>query len=202
MPPPPPDTDDESAEGSRAEGHSVLVIPVPALEPLVRARHVHYDPEWVSSDPRFPHAHLTVLGPFVPRPGLTEEITRTIGALAAGVETFRVQLSHVATFPNGIIHLVPEPLAPLQALTERVCAAFPEYRPYGGLHEPAVPHVTIDATGPGVDEDVVRGWVASLLPSALVVRHLVLSWYQARQCRVLAQWPLARPSDQSRRSLR
>ena len=47
-------------------GHAVLQIPVPELEPFVRQRHEHYDPHFVSTDPAFVHAHITVLGPFLP----------------------------------------------------------------------------------------------------------------------------------------
>jgi len=42
-------------------GHSVLVVPVPALEEYVRARTAHYDASFVSADPAWVHAHLTVL---------------------------------------------------------------------------------------------------------------------------------------------
>ena len=46
-------------------GHSVLQLPVPALEGWVRDRTAHYDAGFVSADPRFGHAHVTALGPFV-----------------------------------------------------------------------------------------------------------------------------------------
>ena len=49
-------------------GHSVLQLPVPALEAWVRARTAHYDEGFVSTDPRFGHAHITALGPFEPDP--------------------------------------------------------------------------------------------------------------------------------------
>lgn len=48
----------------RSAGHSVIAFPVPELDPWVRARTEHYDPSFVSSDPDFVHAHITVLGPW------------------------------------------------------------------------------------------------------------------------------------------
>ncbi len=44
-------------------GHTCLAVPVPALEDWVRERTAHYDPSFVSTDPGFAHAHLTLLAP-------------------------------------------------------------------------------------------------------------------------------------------
>ena len=49
-------------------GHTCLAVPVPALEDWVRERTAHYDPSFVSTDPGFAHAHLTLLAPWVERP--------------------------------------------------------------------------------------------------------------------------------------
>ena len=38
-------------------GHSVLAVPVPALDDWVRERTRGHDPAWVSTDPGFVHAH-------------------------------------------------------------------------------------------------------------------------------------------------
>ena len=73
--------------GPRWPGHSVLVVPVPALERLVRQRTRHYDAAYLSSDPTFAHAHVTLLGPFVGASDLTasvraevrRELTETFG---------------------------------------------------------------------------------------------------------------------------
>ena len=49
-------------------GHTCLALPVPALEGWVRERTAHYDESFVSADPAFSHAHLTLLSPWVPAP--------------------------------------------------------------------------------------------------------------------------------------
>lgn len=99
-------------------GHSVLQLPVPALEDWVRARTAHYDAGFVSADPRFGHAHITALGPFDPSPS-TASLT-TIAALAASTQPIRVRLADLAQFPNGIIHLVPHPADQLRDLLDRL----------------------------------------------------------------------------------
>ena len=66
-------------------GHSVLQVPVPGLEPFVRARTEHYDTDYLSADPAFTHAHVTALGPFLPE--VDDAAAATIAAIAAGTGT-------------------------------------------------------------------------------------------------------------------
>ena len=94
-------------------GHSVLQVPVPALEPFVRARHEHYDRAYLSQDPAFVHAHITVLGPFLDE--LDDASASVIADIAGKVAPFDIRLERLATFPDGVIHLLPEPAAPFQA---------------------------------------------------------------------------------------
>jgi len=49
-------------------GNTVLAVPVPELDEVVRERTAFYDASFVSSDPGFTHAHITVLGPWVTEP--------------------------------------------------------------------------------------------------------------------------------------
>ena len=44
-------------------GHAVLLIGVPALEGWIRERTAFYDASFLSADPRFAHAHITILAP-------------------------------------------------------------------------------------------------------------------------------------------
>ena len=57
--------DAEASAAVHHPGHSVLQVPVPPLEGWVRARTAHYDTDYLSSDPDFTHAHITVLAPFL-----------------------------------------------------------------------------------------------------------------------------------------
>lgn len=180
---------DGTPEGSQP-GHSVLVVPIRAFEPLVRARHEHYDRDYVSGDPTFAHAHITLLGPWLQVNEITPRALEMVREIASGTAPFEVRFARVATFPNGIIHLVPEPEEPFATLTEKIWGAFPAYPPYAGQFGAVRPHLTIDATGPGVTEETVRGWVAPLVPVAETVDRIQVSWYEPGACRTLASLPL------------
>ena len=110
--------------------------------------------------------------------------------IASGTAPFEVRFARVATFPNGIIHLVPEPEEPFATLTETLWGAFPAYPPYAGQFGAVRPHLTIDATGPDVTAETVRGWVAPLVPVAEAVDRIQVSWYEPGACRTLASLPL------------
>ncbi len=168
-------------------GHSVIVVPVPALEDLVRARHEHYDRDYVSADPSFAHAHITLLGPWLPEPGPSD--LHTLREIAYATMPFEVRLTRVDTFPNGIIHLVPDVPRPFEELTATLSAAFPAYPPYAGQFGEVRPHLTLDAVGPEVTEQVVRGWVAPLVPVRTRADRLQVSWYAPGGCITLAAYP-------------
>lgn len=170
-----------------ASGHTVLQVPVPALEPFVRARHHHYDPEWVSTDPAYVHAHVTALGPWLTRP--TPSDLAVVAGVAAATAPFEAVLARVATFANGIIHLVPEPEEPFRVLTRRLTAAFPSCRPYAGEFDPA-PHLTLDARSPTVSEASTRRLLGDLVPARVRVDRLDLAWYATGDCRLLHRWAL------------
>lgn len=178
----------------QGEGHSALVVPVPPLEAFVRARHEHYDPAYVSGDPTFAHSHITLLAPFL-GPAELPVRDRDIAEILSAATPFAFRLNRVATFPNGIIHLVPEPAEAFAALTEALVATFPAYQPYGGQFGMVTPHLTLDAVGPGVSEALVREWVAPLLPATGYAGRAHLSWYQAGACRTLASWEIGSGHD-------
>ncbi len=168
--------------------HSVLAVPVPALEEWVRGRHEHYDRDYVSADPSFAHAHITVLAPWLADP--TAEDLARVGEIASATTAFDFRLELVETFPNGIIHLVPEPKQPFARLTRALWRAFPQCPPYQGRFGEVRAHLTLDAVGPGVSEQVVREWLRPLVPVVTHADRLHLSWYAAGDCRTLAAWPL------------
>lgn len=172
-------------------GHSALVVPVPPLEDWVKARHVHYDRDYASSDPTFAHAHVTVLAPFVSVAELASAAPE-IAEILSRTSPFAFALTSVATFPNGIIHLVPDPASAqrFRSLTRALTDAFPAYPPYAGAFDDVAPHLTLDAVGPGVTEAIVRGQVAALLPARGYAATAHLSWYEAGACRTIAHWPL------------
>ena len=170
-------------------GHSVLQLPVAPLEAWVRARTAHYDPGFVSADPRFGHAHITALGPFDPAPGAAT--LATIAGVASSTAPIRVRLGELAQFPNGVIHLVPDPGHRLRDLTARLVAAFPDWPPYAGeFGDDVQPHLTVDAVSPEVGLDSTRALLAGVVPVDCVLDRLQLAWWESGACRVMQEWRL------------
>ncbi|WP_435769451.1 2'-5' RNA ligase family protein [Nocardioides sp. SYSU DS0651] len=173
---------------SEAAGHSVLVVPVPALEACIRGRWQHYDATWVSSDPAFTHAHVTALAPFLSRPSVAD--LARVAAVAATTPAFGFTLERLGRFADGTLHLLPDPAAPFATLTARLWAEFPACPPYAGEFADVVPHLTVDRVGPGVTPESVRRELADLLPLTTRAERLELHWYAAGDCHVMESWPL------------
>lgn len=171
-------------------GHTVLQVPVPELEPFVLERHRHYDADFVSSDPRFVHAHITALGPFLPPALLDAHVLGQIGEIASTTNRFTFRLAELDTFPNGIIHLVPEPGAPFRALTAALVAAFPHCPPYAAEFPSVAPHLTLDAVSDRVSIRSTRELLGDLIPVTCRAERLDLAWWGNGTCRVLESWPL------------
>ena len=170
-------------------GHSVLQLPVPPLEEWVRARTSHYDEGFVSADPRFGHAHVTALGPFAPAPSAAD--LAVVAELAAATAPIPVRLADLAQFPNGIIHLVPDPADRLRDLTARLVAAFPDWPPYGGeFGDDVQPHLTVDAASSQVDLASTATLLADVVPVDVVLDRLQLAWWESGACHVVHEWRL------------
>lgn len=169
-------------------GHTVLQVPVPALEPFVRERHVHYDAGFVSDDPAFVHAHITALGPFLP--GLDGPARARVEEVVAATPAFEFTLARVATFPSGIIHLVPEPGRPFQDLTMRLFDAFPACPPYAGAYDEVLPHLTLDLASAQVSEASTLAALGDLVPAHCRAERLDLAWWADGDCRLLESWEL------------
>ena len=171
-------------------GHSVLLVPVAPLEPFVRARTQYYDPAYVSTDAAFVHAHVTVLGPFLTPDLLDKHALATISEIASATASFEFIVEKISTFPNGVVHLVPEPDEPFRLLTATLCDAFPECPPYAGAFPDVVPHVTLDALSGEVTEDSTREAVSPWLPARCWADRLDLAWYEPRRSHVVRSWRL------------
>ncbi|GAA4822727.1 2'-5' RNA ligase family protein [Nocardioides caeni] len=172
-------------------GHSVLLVPVPVLESFVRDRWTHYEPGWVSADPAFTHAHVTLLAPYLPRPEADD--LATLADIATTTPAFAYRLEAVTAFPNGVIHVPPVPASPFAELTRRLVRAFPQCPPYDGAFgdlDDLVPHVTLDHHLGGVTTATVAADVGDVLPVESVADRLELHWYDEGDCRALASWPL------------
>jgi 2'-5' RNA ligase len=169
-------------------GHSVLVVPVPALEPFVRDRTACYDASFLSTDPMFVNAHITLLGPWLPQPSAAE--LARVGRIVADVPAFDFTLAEFDEFPDGVIYLRPEPAAPFAELTARLVAAFPQCPPYGGLFGTVVPHLTLDRRSPTVTRSTVRAAVGDLVPAHTRAERVDLQWWDNHDCHVRHSWKL------------
>lgn len=177
---------------TRQPGHSVLLVPVPALEGFIRSRWEHYAPELVSRDRAFTHAHVTVLAPYLAEP--SSDDLAVVEEIVASTPAFAFRLHDVAAFPDGIIHAAPVPAAPFSRLTARLWEAFPQCPPYGGRYDDLVPHVTLDRLSPSVDVATTRALLGDLLPTRCVADRVELHWYETGNCHVLATWALGVPT--------
>lgn len=165
----------------------MLVVPVPELERFVRGRWAHYEPAWVSPDPAFTHAHITALSPYLPSP--TAADLARVGEVAAATPAFDFVLREVRSYPDGCLHLPPEPAAPFAALTHALWAAFPDCPPYAGRFA-VDPHLTLDQTSAEVSVATTAAALAGVLPAHCRADRLELHWYEPGNCHVRAEWKL------------
>lgn len=168
----------------RLPGHTVLAVPVTALDDVVRRRTAFYDASFVSTAPGFVHAHVTVLAPWVPHPGETD--LARVADIAGDTPPFAMKLAELGMFSDGVIHLRPEPEAPLRLLTSRLAEAFPDFPPYAGRYDDVAPHLTLDREAPGVTLESVGARVAHVVPTTVEVDRIDLQWWANDDCRLLA----------------
>lgn len=90
-------------------GHGVLLVPVPELEGWVRDRTAHYDASFVSADPAFAHAHVTVLAPY------PIERADLLPVLAGATPSFVYRLESLGVFPTVSSTSLPIPPTPSAA---------------------------------------------------------------------------------------
>jgi 2'-5' RNA ligase len=169
-------------------GHTVLAFPVPELDAWVRDRTEHYDASFVSADPAFVHAHITVLGPWIATPS-ADDLER-VGEVVEEAEPFDVTLGAVHAFPDGLIHLRPVPEEPIRDLTTRLWEAFPEHPPYAGAYPDPTPHLTLDQTAPNITPHAVSQRLGETLPVTVRLERLDLQWWANDDCRLLHSWKL------------
>jgi len=172
-------------------GHTVVVVPVPELEPFVRDRSLHYDASFVSRDPEFTHAHITLLAPWIADPS-NDELARLADAIAA-TEAFGYALDEVHEFPDGTIHLRPDPNQGFIALMKAIGSAFPDLIPYDGAFgsiDDLVPHLTLDRRSDAVDVTTTRARLGRTLPVSALADRVEVHHYASHDCRVVASWRL------------
>jgi 2'-5' RNA ligase len=96
--------------------------------------------------------HVTLLYPFAPREELTAELLAETRAFFAERRPIEFKLTRIAAWPL-VVYAVPESDAELRDCMQALFARFPQWPPYGGIHDDVVPHATL---GEDVDAAVVR----------------------------------------------
>ena len=119
---------------------AALVVLVPEAEPVIGASRTLHTQDGAAGMP----AHVTLLYPFAPIGAVDIDAVREI---AVATQPFAYELRAVHEWPDGVVYLEPRPAAPFVELTLGLAARFPDYPPYGGIHDDVVPHVTVVHTG-------------------------------------------------------
>jgi 2'-5' RNA ligase len=159
---------------------TALVIAIEDCEPFDAVRRELMSADAAAGIP----FHVTLLSPF----GELEDEAR---AFFAERPPFEFELTRVAAWAD-VVYLVPEPDDELRALMAALFARFPEWPPYGGVHEEVVPHATL---GEGFDGPAVRGRierrVAPHLPHRCQARDVsFLEEFEAGRWRERRRLPL------------
>ena len=168
----------------------MIAVPVPGLEDVVRERTARYDASWVSSDAGFVHAHVTLLAPWLDAPG--DDDLLTVAEVLADEPAFEFELAGLGAFPDGTLHLVPEPAGPFRRLTARLAEAFPQTPPYEGRFADLVPHLTLEHAATGATVAGLRAELAGRLPVRARADRADLQWWANDDCHVRHSWELGR----------
>ncbi|MCW2505881.1 MAG: hypothetical protein JWO79_4165 [Actinomycetia bacterium] len=164
------------------QGQSAVIVPVPAMDPVVGRWRARYD----RSEPLGVPAHVTICVPFVPLPLLDlGELAR----LAADTGSLRVRFAALAEFP-GVLYAEPDPGDPFAALTRALARRWPSYPPYGGqFGDDVIPHLTIaESADPGVLAEA-RADVLARLPVETVLAGASLRVFDGSRWNAVCELP-------------
>lgn len=151
---------------------TAVIVPVPSSEPLVGKHRSRLDAAAAWGVP----AHVTVLYPFVSPADIDESVIGRLGRAVASVQAFDCRFDRCDWFGEEVLWLAPDPADGFQALTAAVCAAFPNYPPYGGAFDGVVPHLTVGERKCGTLDDLraAERDVRTRLPVGAYIDHALL----------------------------
>jgi hypothetical protein len=87
-----------------------------------------------------------------------EELER----IARTVEAFDVHFERVRRL-DGVVWIEPEPAEPFAALTATIVERWPSHRPYGGMFDVVIPHLTV-VESDAAPLEVVEAIAAKVVP--------------------------------------
>lgn len=168
--------------------HSLLMVPVPELDAVVRSRLAREPRTDSLPDADVTLAHITLLGPFAPLAEVDDGLLAELRRFFSDVTPFPFALTGIHQFPGGEVYLSPSPALPFRQLTLALSRLFPEYPPYGGAFDEVVPHLTIP-----IPEGETSGQLAFELrdrfPITTQARSAALLWWEPGASRTLATFP-------------
>jgi hypothetical protein len=148
---------------------TTVVAPVPFAEPTIAALRAAHD--W--SARRGVPAHITLLGPFLAPSDVTFETLVLLRRVFAARQPLAVALSELRVLGSSAC-LIPEPIEPLRALSDALCATWRGLTPKSDQY-----HVTVARNCDGALFDQVAAELRPALPlrgylteAALVERHV------------------------------
>ncbi|MDJ1137113.1 2'-5' RNA ligase family protein [Streptomyces iconiensis] len=187
--------DGEAGEWPVAPGTTALSVPVTEADALVSGWRARYD----TAARHGGSAHLTVLFPFLDRHMVDATARTALTELFAAHPPFALELARCARFP-GVLYLVPEPMAPLRALTRAVTDRWPEHPPYGGLFGDLDPHLTVANSGGEAVHTAIEKDLAPRLPLTARVRTVDLVVHDGTRWRPWLSFPLGAGSPDAPRA--
>ena len=169
--------------------HSLLAVPVPAADPLIRSLTAHWEPTYDLGAGDDVLAHVTVLGPFVALERVPD-VEATLRDVLADVEPFAFVLDEVARFEGVVVYLRPRPAEAFVELTARLHERFPQCPPYGGKFADVVPHVTVGPIRSAAMERTLVEAAEAAIPIEATADEVRLIWNDDRSFRTVARYPL------------
>jgi len=175
--------------------HSLLLIPVPELEPVVLPRIERRSGPYFAPDADTAHevaAHITLLGPFADLPAIDCGLVAELAEFFGDVLPFRFQLTGLTRFPGGAPYLSPSPAGPFRQLTHELFRNFPEYPPYEGQFDEIIPHLSIPLSGEtdeGTELEQLHFELETRLPVDAYAREARLFWWEPGASRTLEVFP-------------
>jgi 2'-5' RNA ligase len=144
---------------------SAIILPVEAMDPVVRSLRSRYDPVAALGVP----PHITLLYPFRPPQAAIDEI-EALSKLFASIEIFEFSFVEVRRFPKTA-YLHPDKPQEFLRIIRTIMERWPDCLPYKGAVTELIPHLTVaDRVEADVLDEVDRS-LASRLPMPCVARE-------------------------------